>query len=108
VLLIAALGFVNYILLKAAGPRGLAVTGFLGGLVNSTVTVTEMAERTRAGGAVWIGPASCAIALATMAMLVRNAVLLGPRAGCARSRTSTVPSRSWSWPRALRPGMPGE
>ena len=77
VLLIAALGFVNYVLLKAAGPRGIAVTGFLGGLVNSTVTVTEMAERTRTGGASWIAPASRAIALATMAMLLRNAVLLG-------------------------------
>jgi len=77
VLLIAALGFVNYVLLKAAGPRGIAVTGFLGGLVNSTVTVTEMAERTRIGGPSWIAPASRAIALATMAMLLRNAVLLG-------------------------------
>ncbi|HEY1907513.1 MAG TPA: DUF4010 domain-containing protein, partial [Myxococcaceae bacterium] len=77
VLLIAALGFVNYVLLKAAGPRGIEVTGFLGGLVNSTVTVTEMAERTRIGGPSWIAPASRAIALATMAMLLRNAVLLG-------------------------------
>jgi len=77
VLLIAALGFVNYVLLKAAGPRGIALTGFLGGLVNSTVTVTEMAERTREGGPAWIGPASRAIALATMAMLLRNSVLLG-------------------------------
>jgi len=77
VLLIAALGFVNYVLLKAAGPRGIAVTGFLGGLVNSTVTVTEIAERTRIGGHSWIAPASRAIALATMAMLLRNAVLLG-------------------------------
>ena len=77
VLLIAALGFVNYVLLKAAGPRGIAVTGFLGGLVNSTVTVTEMAQRTRLGGPSWIRSASRAIALATMAMLLRNAVLLG-------------------------------
>jgi len=77
VLLIAALGFVNYVLLKAAGPRGIAITGFLGGLVNSTVTVTEMAERTRVGGSSWIAPASRAIALATMAILLRNAVLLG-------------------------------
>lgn len=77
VLLIAALGFVNYVLLKAAGPRGIAVTGFLGGLVNSTVTVTEMAERTRVGGPSWVRPAAQAIALATMAMLLRNAILLG-------------------------------
>ena len=41
VLLIAGLGFTNYILLKLYGERGIEFTGFLGGLVNSTVTVTE-------------------------------------------------------------------
>ena len=41
VLLIAALGFTNYVLLKLYGARGIELTGFLGGLVNSTVTVTQ-------------------------------------------------------------------
>jgi hypothetical protein len=36
VLLISALGFVNYVLWKLLGSRGLAATAFLGGLVNST------------------------------------------------------------------------
>ncbi len=47
VLLIAALGFTNYILLKLYGERGIEFTGFLGGLVNSTVTVTELTQRAR-------------------------------------------------------------
>ncbi len=47
VLLIAAMGFANYILLKLYGARGVEMTGFLGGLVNSTVTVTELATRAR-------------------------------------------------------------
>src|SRR6185503_14319846 len=47
VILIAALGFANYILLKLYGTRGVELTGFLGGLVNSTVTVAELASRAR-------------------------------------------------------------
>jgi len=38
ILLIAGIGFANYILLKLYGARGIELTGFLGGLVNSTVT----------------------------------------------------------------------
>jgi len=45
VILIAGLGFTNYVLLKLYGARGIAVTGFFGGLVNSTVTVTELSQR---------------------------------------------------------------
>jgi uncharacterized membrane protein (DUF4010 family) len=88
VLLVAALGFVNYVAWKLAGPRGMTVTGFLGGLVNSTVTVAELSERVRMAGAREVSPLALrvvfqAIALATLAMLVRNAALLGllsPRA----------------------------
>ena len=42
VVLIAAIGFVNYILWKLYGARGIEFAGFLGGLVNSTVTVSEL------------------------------------------------------------------
>jgi uncharacterized membrane protein (DUF4010 family) len=45
VILVAALGFTNYVLLKLYGARGIEFTGFLGGLVNSTVTVAELTER---------------------------------------------------------------
>jgi uncharacterized membrane protein (DUF4010 family) len=35
VIIIAAIGFVNYILMKWLGPRGMEITAFFGGLVNS-------------------------------------------------------------------------
>ncbi|RYG41126.1 MgtC/SapB family protein, partial [bacterium] len=75
VILIAAIGFGNYVLLKLFGERGLDMASFLGGLVNSTVTITELATRTKED------PAFATVAfrgamLATSAMLLRNAVLL--------------------------------
>jgi uncharacterized membrane protein (DUF4010 family) len=77
VILIAALGFATYILLKLYGVRGVELAGFLGGLVNSTVTVTDLAGRVREYGRGFTGAAYRGVVLATAAMLVRNAVLLG-------------------------------
>jgi uncharacterized membrane protein (DUF4010 family) len=77
VVLIAALGFVNYILLNLYGARGIEFTGFLGGLVNSTVTVTELATRVREGNGQLADAAYRGIVLATAAMLVRNGIILG-------------------------------
>lgn len=77
VVLIAALGFVNYILLNLYGARGIEFTGFLGGLVNSTVTVTELATRAREGNGQLADVAYRGIVLATAAMLVRNGIILG-------------------------------
>jgi uncharacterized membrane protein (DUF4010 family) len=78
VILIAAIGFVNYVLWKLYGSRGLALAGFLGGLVNSSVTVNELAARLKNRhrqpgimAATYRG-----ILLATTAMLSRNALLL--------------------------------
>lgn len=88
VLLIAAVGFGNYILLKLYGMRGVALAGFLAGLVNSTVAVTELASRARtddgnSAGASATGhnpsftdAAYQGTLLATAAMLLRNGVLL--------------------------------
>jgi uncharacterized membrane protein (DUF4010 family) len=77
VILIAAIGFVNYVLWKLAGPRGMEVTGFLGGLVNSTVTVTEVAARVRQTSGAVAAVAYRSVVLATLAMALRNALLLG-------------------------------
>jgi uncharacterized membrane protein (DUF4010 family) len=77
VILIAALGFVNYILWKVYGPRGLEIAAFFGGLVNSTAAVAELSNRLREAGARLIGPCYRGVLIATAAMIVRNAVLLG-------------------------------
>ncbi|HEX4386918.1 MAG TPA: DUF4010 domain-containing protein [Myxococcales bacterium] len=77
VILIAAIGFGNYVLLKAFGTKGVQITGFLGGLVNSTVTVTELAVRERESNGILQDEAYRGVLLATCAMAVRNAVLLG-------------------------------
>ncbi|HEY8102266.1 MAG TPA: MgtC/SapB family protein [Burkholderiaceae bacterium] len=84
VILIAGIGFVNYVLWKIYGTRGITIAGFLGGLVNSSVTVNELATRIRNSRArSEIVAAYQGILLATAAMIARNAVillLLAPRA----------------------------
>ncbi|PTL78997.1 MgtC/SapB family protein [Vitiosangium sp. GDMCC 1.1324] len=77
VILIAAIGFVNYLLWKVFGAHGVEVTGFLGGLVNSTVTVTELANRVREMTGQLLDVVYRGVMLATAAMALRNAVLLG-------------------------------
>ncbi len=77
VILIAAIGFANYVLWKVAGPRGMELTGFLGGLVNSTVTVAEVAARVRETSGAVAAVAYRSVLLATLAMALRNALLLG-------------------------------
>ena len=76
VILIAALGFANYGLLKTYGARGIELTGFLGGLINSTVTVTELARRVHDAPSSFRVHAEKGVALATAAMLLRNALIL--------------------------------
>ena len=76
VILISGIGFVNYVLWKLYGARGVVMAGFLGGLVNSSVTVNELASRVKDGDSVSISAAYRGILLATAAMLIRNAGLL--------------------------------
>jgi uncharacterized membrane protein (DUF4010 family) len=76
VILIAGIGFVNYILWKLYGTRGTELSGFLGGLVNSNFTVIELSSRVQAAGVTFLGAAYRGILLATTAMVVRNAALL--------------------------------
>ncbi len=82
VLLIAGIGFANYVLLKLYGARAVELTGFFGGLVNSTVTVTALAARVREEHGL-ADAAYRGVLLATAAMVVRNGALLAilaPRA----------------------------
>ena len=77
VVLVSGIGFVNYLLLRSYGARGVAYTGFLGGLVNSTATVAEMANHIREGGESFADYAFRGIMLAKTAMLIRNGIILG-------------------------------
>ncbi|MGS0740729.1 MgtC/SapB family protein [Glaciimonas sp. GG7] len=76
VILIAGIGFINYVLWKIYGTRGIALAGFLGGLVNSSVTVNEMAARAKDHHPETVSAAYRGILLATAAMTIRNACLL--------------------------------
>jgi len=76
VILIASIGFVNYILWKMYGSRGSELSAFFGGLVNSNFTVIEMANRVRDSEGRFAETAYRAVLVAIAAMLVRNALLL--------------------------------
>jgi uncharacterized membrane protein (DUF4010 family) len=76
VILIAALGFVNYIQLKLYGARGILLSSFFGGVINSTVTIAYLGKRVDEGGHGDAELAFRGVAIATAAMLLRNVVLL--------------------------------
>lgn len=90
VILIASIGFANYILLKIYGSRGVEAAGFLAGLVNSTVAVTALSARTKANADL-VGTAFRGTMLATAAMLLRNGVLLAILAPmCLRTAAAPI------------------
>ena len=76
IIVIAALGFINYVLLKLYSSRGLYYTAVLGGMVNSTATIAELTQFLSAPA--WnIMPVAIVIDLLTIvAMFVRNLLIL--------------------------------
>jgi uncharacterized membrane protein (DUF4010 family) len=74
VIVVAALGFFNYILLRLYGTRGLFWSASLGGLVNSTAAIAELAASLSASGLV--GMIVFVNLLTVMAMFVRNLALI--------------------------------
>ncbi|MCC7130398.1 MAG: hypothetical protein B6D39_06545 [Anaerolineae bacterium UTCFX2] len=76
VILIAGIGFINYILLKAYGDRGIELSGFLGGFVNSDVAARELAQRSHEMHGQLSDSAYRGILLTNAGMIIRNAVLL--------------------------------
>ncbi|MCZ2291312.1 MAG: DUF4010 domain-containing protein [Burkholderiales bacterium] len=76
VILIASIGFINYILWKLYGARGIELSGLFGGLVNSNFTVIEMTTRVRESQGRFAPVAYRGIVVALCAMLGRNATLL--------------------------------
>jgi uncharacterized membrane protein (DUF4010 family) len=86
VIIIAGIGFVNYVLLKLLGPRGMEITAFFGGLVNSRKVIVELGLRLKQLGegvrpAVYRG-----MVLATGAMLLRNGLIVAIFAAFALPR----------------------
>ena len=75
VIAVSGIGFVNYAITQRYGGRGLAITGFFGGLVNSTAVVGSIAARARRQESVGRLAVS-AILLADAAMAVRNLVIV--------------------------------
>ena len=70
VVVIAGISFVNYVLLRLYGARGLYWTAVLGGLVNSRAAVAELMNT-------GVGSRTTAVVLlATVAMFLRNIALL--------------------------------
>ena len=76
VILIAGIGFFNYVLWKIYGTRGAELSSFFGGLINSNFTVISLAQRVREVGEPFVGVAYRGVLLAMVAMLARNAMLL--------------------------------
>ena len=76
VVLISAIGFGNYILLKLYGSKGINYTGFLGGLVNSTATVAELSQKARIDELALDNSVFRAIMWAKTAAFLRNGVIL--------------------------------
>jgi uncharacterized membrane protein (DUF4010 family) len=76
IVLMAGLGFVGYVLIRVLGAgRGLALTGFIGGLVSSTVVTLTMAGRARKEPSI-AGVCALAVVLASTIMLVRIVILV--------------------------------
>lgn len=76
VIVIAGIGFGNYVLLKLYGARGMYYTAVLGGLVNSTATVVELARELAESGDGLAPVAVAAMLLTVVAMFVRNLGIL--------------------------------
>lgn len=75
VIVVAALGFLNYILLRLYGARGLYWSAALGGLVNSTAAITELSGSLASSG--FTAMILVVNLLTVVAMFLRNLVLLG-------------------------------
>jgi len=74
VLVVACLGFVNYVLLRLYGSRGVSLTAFFGGLISSKAAVTELC--TSLANAGLLGQLFAAVELTSVAMYLRNLLIL--------------------------------
>jgi uncharacterized membrane protein (DUF4010 family) len=74
VVFVSGIGFVNYLVIARYGAKGIAITSFFGGLVNSTAVIGEIVSRTRQNegiGELAVG----SIMLANAAMATRDLLI---------------------------------
>ncbi len=76
VIAIAAIGFLNYVLLRLYARRGLYYAAILGGLVNSTATIAELATWIDREGSSPMAMGITLSLLTVVAMFLRNFVIL--------------------------------
>jgi uncharacterized membrane protein (DUF4010 family) len=76
VVLIAGIGFINYILLRVLGPGGMEVTAFFGGLVNSRKVIVEFILRAESNREALLPVVYRGVMLATAAMALRNGIIV--------------------------------
>lgn len=76
IIVVAGIGFVNYILLRLYGMKGLYYTALLGGLVNSTATVVDLSPSLAAAGEDASRLGQTIILLTSVAMFTRNLVIV--------------------------------
>lgn len=74
VVVIAGLGFLNYMLLRIYGSRGIYLTAVFGGLVNSTATAAELSTTLAAAGLESLTVP--VILLTSVSMFFRNLIIL--------------------------------
>ena len=88
VVVIACLGFLNYVLLRVYGSKGIYITAILGGLVNSTATVAELVSTL--SGTDLVELIIPVVLLSSVSMFARNLVILAIFAHGA-VRTAALP-----------------
>ncbi|MGH9358411.1 MAG: MgtC/SapB family protein [Terriglobia bacterium] len=76
IIILAGIGFANYVLLRLYGTRGFYYTALLGGLVNSTATVAELCPWLAAAGDGVTGLGVAVVLLTSIAMFARNLVIV--------------------------------
>lgn len=72
---VAAIGIINYAIVRSYGGRGIVVTGFFGGLASSTAVVGAMLDHVRQRSDT-VSYAVAAILLADAAMALRNLMIV--------------------------------
>jgi uncharacterized membrane protein (DUF4010 family) len=77
IIVLAGISFVNYVLLKAYSTKGLYYSALLGGAVNSSAAVSEISGAVKTPAGRIIPHALAILLMITIAMFIRNLVLLG-------------------------------